>query len=67
MGQPDGPADGNGEGDVVGQPDGPADGDGEGPALLLGVGDATTAPRERTTPSESENMTLPSAASAGEL
>ena len=33
----------------------------------VGVGDAESTPMDRTTPSESENMTLPSDASAGEL
>ena len=39
------------------------DGDGDATA----VADGATYPSDRTTPSESENMTLPSAASAGEL
>ena len=50
--------------------DAPSVGDGDGVDALvgekLGVGDADKAPSDRTIPSESENMMLPSAASAGD-
>jgi len=50
--------------------DAPSVGDGDGVDALvgetLGVGDAERTPSDRTTPSESENRMLPSAASAGD-